>query len=176
MADDLEECLFQIFVAARNFGDRANGLEFALVHDGDAVADGFDFAEFVRGKENGFAVVLQALDDLANFHAAKRVEAAGGFIEHEQIGIVDECLREAGALLHAFGIRFDGAIRRVFQFDKFQTVLEKASQAVGRLDGLAAVLPDTEMFLYMYVRKEALLSSQIEGTQSSLSDLLLFML
>ena len=58
--------------------------------------------------------------------------------------------------------------------DALQRLLEAASQAVGRLDGLAAVLPDTELFLYMYVRKEALLSSQIEGTQSSLADLLLF--
>ena len=58
--------------------------------------------------------------------------------------------------------------------DAFQRLLEGASQAVGRLDGLAGILPDTELFLYMYVRKEALLSSQIEGTQSSLSDLLLF--
>jgi Fic family protein len=52
--------------------------------------------------------------------------------------------------------------------------LEEANQALGRLDGIAAVLPDPSLFLYMYVRKEALLSSQIEGTQSSLSDLLLF--
>jgi len=60
------------------------------------------------------------------------------------------------------------------QLNKFQTLLEKVSQAVGRLDSLATILPDTELFVYMYVRKEALLSSQIEGTQSSLSDLLLF--
>jgi len=53
-------------------------------------------------------------------------------------------------------------------------LLDKASVAVGRLDGLSVVLPDTELFLYMYVRKEALLSSQIEGTQSSFSDLLIY--
>lgn len=53
-------------------------------------------------------------------------------------------------------------------------LLEKATRALGRLDGAAAILPDTPLFLYMYVRKEALLSSQIEGTQSSLSDLLTF--
>ena len=46
--------------------------------------------------------------------------------------------------------------------------------ALGRLDGLTTVLPDPTLFLYSYVRKEAVLSSQIEGTQSSLSDLLLF--
>lgn len=54
------------------------------------------------------------------------------------------------------------------------SLLDKASVAVGRLDGLSVVLPDTELFLYMYVRKEALLSSQIEGTQSSFSDLLIY--
>lgn len=54
------------------------------------------------------------------------------------------------------------------------SLLEEANLALGRLDGIAAILPDTPLFLYMYVRKEALLSSQIEGTQSSLSDLLLY--
>jgi len=55
-----------------------------------------------------------------------------------------------------------------------QGLLDRANQALGRLDGVASILPDPPLFLYMYVRKEALLSSQIEGTQSSLSDLLLF--
>ncbi|MDR3617177.1 MAG: Fic family protein [Candidatus Obscuribacterales bacterium] len=58
--------------------------------------------------------------------------------------------------------------------DDLQTLVEKSSQLLGRLDGLAGALPDTQLFLYMYVRKEAVLSSQIEGTQSSLSDLLLY--
>ena len=57
---------------------------------------------------------------------------------------------------------------------KHQQLLEQAHLALGRLDGVRALLPDTSFFLYTYVRKEAVLSSQIEGTQSSLSDLLLF--
>jgi len=56
----------------------------------------------------------------------------------------------------------------------FQVLLEQANQSLGRLDGLAAILPGLDVFLYAYVRKEAVLSSQIEGTQSSLSDLLMF--
>jgi Fic family protein len=52
--------------------------------------------------------------------------------------------------------------------------LSAADQAVGRLDGISVLLPDKSLFLYMYVRKEAVLSSQIEGTQSTLDDLLLF--
>jgi Fic family protein len=57
---------------------------------------------------------------------------------------------------------------------ELQDRLERANRAIGRLDGLARLLPDPQLFLYMYIRKEAVLSSQIEGTQSSLSDLLLF--
>ena len=53
-------------------------------------------------------------------------------------------------------------------------VLDRALVALGRLDSVSTLLPDTELFPYGYVRKEAVLSSQIEGTQSSLSDLLLF--
>src|SRR5450631_3031166 len=60
------------------------------------------------------------------------------------------------------------------RLDALQVLLEQANQALGRLDGLASVLPDLSLFIYAYVRKEAVLSSQIEGTQSSLSDLLLF--
>lgn len=52
--------------------------------------------------------------------------------------------------------------------------LDQALLSVGRLDSVTTLLPDTHLFLYMYVRKEAVLSSQIEGTQSSLSDLLLY--
>jgi Fic family protein len=52
--------------------------------------------------------------------------------------------------------------------------LSAAERALGRLDGAAVLLPRQELFLYMYVRKEAVLSSQIEGTQSTLSDLLRF--
>ncbi|MDR1165633.1 MAG: Fic family protein [Deltaproteobacteria bacterium] len=55
-------------------------------------------------------------------------------------------------------------------FNKFQ----EAHLALGRLDGVSSNVPNKDLFLYMYVRKEAVLSSKIEGTQSSLSDLLLY--
>jgi Fic family protein len=51
---------------------------------------------------------------------------------------------------------------------------ERANLALGRLDALGLLLPDLPLFIYYYVRKEAVLSSQIEGTQSSVADLLLF--
>ncbi len=52
--------------------------------------------------------------------------------------------------------------------------LSDADRAVGRLDGLARGLPNPDLFVAMYVRREAVLSSQIEGTQSSLDDILAF--
>lgn len=52
--------------------------------------------------------------------------------------------------------------------------LEKAMLALAELNSIHKIIPNTSLFIYMYVRKEALLSSQIEGTQSSFSDLMLF--
>ena len=55
---------------------------------------------------------------------------------------------------------------------ELQGLLSKADRALGRLDGSIQILPNPDLFVFMYVRKEAVLSSQIEGTQSSLQDLL----
>ena len=57
---------------------------------------------------------------------------------------------------------------------ELRSKFDRALIALGRLDSISTFLPDTSLFLYMYVRKEAVLSSMIEGTQSSLADLLLF--
>jgi Fic family protein len=58
--------------------------------------------------------------------------------------------------------------------ESLRDLLDHALLSLGRLDSLSTLLPDTHLFLYMYIRKEAVVSSQIEGTQSSLSDLLLY--
>ena len=55
---------------------------------------------------------------------------------------------------------------------ELQGLLSTADRALGRLDGSVLTLPNPDLFVFMYVRKEAVLSSQIEGTQSSLQDLL----
>jgi Fic family protein len=62
-------------------------------------------------------------------------------------------------------IEWSPALRRRF---------DDALVALGRLDAVTALLPNAALLLYSFVRKEAVLSSQIEGTQSSLADLLLF--
>ena len=56
--------------------------------------------------------------------------------------------------------------------DEMLSLISRADLALGRLDGSIQTLPDADLFVFMYVRKEAVLSSQIEGTQSSLNDLL----
>ena len=58
------------------------------------------------------------------------------------------------------------------KLEPMMTLLERAGYAVGGLNGISSILPNPELFLYMFVRKEALVSSQIEGTQCSLSDIL----
>ena len=58
------------------------------------------------------------------------------------------------------------------QLKELQPLLSRADRALGRLEGSIQTLPNPDLFVYMYVRKEAVLSSQIEGTQSSLQDLL----
>lgn len=60
-------------------------------------------------------------------------------------------------------LRFDAGL---------QALLSRADRGLGRLDGSIQTLPDADLFVFMYVRKEAVLSSQIEGTQSSLDDVL----
>jgi Fic family protein len=60
------------------------------------------------------------------------------------------------------------------EINNLYPLLDQANAALGRLDAMSMMLPDVSLFLYMYIRKEAVFSSQIEGTQSSLSDLLLF--
>lgn len=62
----------------------------------------------------------------------------------------------------------------LFLDDEICDLMEKANRALGRLDGVTTLLPGTYQFTYFYIRKEAVLSSQIEGTQSSLQELLLF--
>src|SRR5687767_5987717 len=57
---------------------------------------------------------------------------------------------------------------------ELEELRDRAHLALGRLDSISTLLPDPSFFLYFYIRKEAVLSSQIEGTQSSLSDLLLY--
>src|SRR5260370_19279440 len=58
--------------------------------------------------------------------------------------------------------------------DEMLQLLSQADMALGRLDGASEILPNPDLFVAMYIHKEAVLSSQIEGTQASLIDVLAF--
>ena len=73
----------------------------------------------------------------------------------------------------AYGAFVPHGLPPVLALDGLYPLLDRANHALGGLNALGTLLPDTSLFIYTYVRKEAVLSSQIEGTQSSLSDLLL---
>src|SRR6266513_1969150 len=88
-----------------------------------------------------------------------------GTYESTSVGVEKVRAFVPQALPPAPDLRLEGRVREG---------LDRALVSLGRLDGVSSQLPDTHLFLYTYVRKEAVLSSQIEGTQSTLSDLLLF--
>ncbi len=88
-----------------------------------------------------------------------------GYYEHISIGGETVEAFVPAPLPPAPPLTFTPALRKL---------LERATLAVGRLDSVTLLLPDPDIFLYSYIRREAVLSSQIEGTQSSLSDLLMF--
>ncbi len=62
----------------------------------------------------------------------------------------------------------------IYRDSELDTLLSRADRNLGRLDGVTSILPNPDFFVAMYVRYEAVLSSQIEGTQSSLEDVLQF--
>ena len=78
-----------------------------------------------------------------------------------------------GETVRAFVPRPLPPVPQVDAQESLGRLFEEASAALGRLDAVTELLPDPPIFVYGYVRKEAVLSSQIEGTQSSLADLLL---
>ena len=79
----------------------------------------------------------------------------------------------AGAAGDVTAAQVDEAIRQVEVLAQKQIHVD-ADQAIGRLDGAVRLVPNPDLFVLMYVRREAVLSSQIEGTQASLMDVLEF--
>lgn len=85
-----------------------------------------------------------------------------------------EVLRLGGEEVRTF-IPNDLPLQQPLQIDaELSKKLDNALVSLGRLDSISEILPDSSLFLYMYIRKEAVLSSMIEGTQSSISDLLVY--
>ena len=82
------------------FGEARVGFDLAVHQDDDTVAEGLDFGKDVRGEEDG-AVIGQSADQVADFHDLRRIEAHGGFVEDEELRLVQDGLGQSHALPEA---------------------------------------------------------------------------
>lgn len=94
--------------------------ELAFGDDGDAITEHFDILEDMRRKEDGFAAITEAEDDIADIFSTDGIESAHGFVEDDEIGIVDQGLCDADALDHAFGVFAEGKFSCVGEADLFE--------------------------------------------------------
>ena len=112
--------------------DRALRRDLPLVHDDDVIAGVLDVGQQVRREDQVDAlVVAEVVDQLEHLVAALRVHAVGRLVEEQQIGIVDERLRELDALLHAGRVGLEVAVARLAEAD----VVEDLVRALHRVDG-----------------------------------------
>ena len=86
-----------------------------MVHDGDAVAEALGFVHVMRGEQDGAAGRLELLDQFPELAAGLRIEAGGGLIEKQKIGIADEGAGESESLLLAAGKIADAGILFFFE-------------------------------------------------------------
>ena len=110
---------------------RVHGGDFALVDDHHAVAGHADFRKNVRGENDG-VVSGEALDQVADFDDLLGIEADGGLVEDDDVGIVDQSLRDAYALLVAARETLDQLVALVFQVGLFDRVGDAGGALVRR--------------------------------------------
>lgn len=146
---------FVALLCDRQLINRALAGDLAGNKDRDAVAHHFEFAEEVAVDEDGFALIAEVGQDVADVAAADGVDAIGGFVEEDEVGVVDEGLGEADALHHAFGVganfaisigghadgieKFARAALAGFAIDAGESGKEFQSLAAGQVAGEAVV-------------------------------------
>ena len=113
---------------------------FAVVHNGDALAEALGFVHVVRGEKDGAAGGFELLDQIPKLAASLRVEAGGRFIEKQKIGIANEGASESEALLLAAGKIADAGILFFFELDEGDgfiragALLKKATEQTKRFE------------------------------------------
>lgn len=105
--------------------------ERAVEEDGDFVADVLDVGEEVGGEEDGFAAGGEGADDVLDLARALGVEAGGGFVEDDEVWVVEEGLREADAAGHALGEVADDAVAGFVEADHAQELLGAGADGGG---------------------------------------------
>src|SRR5262249_3700456 len=94
--------------------------QLTALEDGDAIADQFDLAQEVRVDEDGLTAPLEPLEDAADLTAAERIDAVGRFVEEDDVGVVEQGLGNADALLHALGVGADLVVHAALEADLLQ--------------------------------------------------------
>ena len=107
------------------------GPHLAAVHNRDAVAEVLDVREEVRAEQHRLAPAGEGSDEILDLPGPDRVHAAGRLVEDEQLGIVDQALREADPPLHTLGVLADRPVLHRFEADHLQK----------HVDSLTAGLP-----------------------------------
>src|ERR1700734_3239012 len=116
------------------FPGRAERDDFSVIHDSDAIAKALGLFHVMRGKDDGAAGALELVDEIPEMAAGLRIEAGGGLIEKEQLGIADESGGHGKALLLAAGESADTGA----------TLLFELRDADGFVDGEAAAVETAE--------------------------------
>lgn len=112
----------------------------ALVKDGDAVGDFLDLLEEMGGEDDGFSLAFEEEHEVADLAGAEGVNAGGGFVEEEEVGVVEEGLGQADALEHAFGVGAEASVSSGAEIDEIEELLDAGGEAWAGHAGEAAVV------------------------------------
>ncbi len=125
--------------------DGSAGLHLSVIENHDAIADVFHIGEEMGGKQNGFSALRECDDEVLHLVAADGVEARGGFVEDDEVGIVDERLGQSDAPHHSFGELADRSPSRVSEADHFEELCDaRAAHRRGEVEKFAV---EVERFL-----------------------------
>jgi hypothetical protein len=141
---------FERLLAADGLAEPLDGVfghQLAVAQDADAVADGVDLLEDVRGEEDGRAALGLRADDLAHLLRAGRVEPGGRLVEDQQVWVVDERHREGEPLAHPLRVLPGVPVRGVGEADARQQRVGVVG-GVLRLDGELDVFPPGEAVVH----------------------------
>ena len=136
--------------------------DFTVLDEDHGVAGDFNFTEEMRVEENGDAALAFIANDVANEVAAHGIQAGSGFIEEDEIGFVQECLRETYALHHAFRKAAKATIAMWGETDKFKIGGHTVVELLGSKPG------ETTVESEKLGRREPVVKTKIFGKEADL--------
>src|SRR5437899_5953310 len=125
-SDDFDENLFEVLLGVffTELGEGAFSKKLAIMNDADGVAELFDFAHNVRGKDNGFAVITAFADKSGDRASRHDVETVGGLVEDHDGRIVDEGAGNGGFLHHTCGELVAAAVAEAVHVQAIEDIVD----------------------------------------------------